>query len=636
MSSAGVWSLPMPPPPGRFTGEASVPRQRGAQPGRAGRLELQADPDGDPVVGVDLGELRLEGPVAVAGPGGRAPMRRPRRRGRTRARAELSLVVTSHSRRQLPARRPARRPLQQGAAGADEVQTRQCSRQVFELVAVHDVGEQPRALAVALGDQAGQPDPRSISSPRRAKGLPGHVPCLQQAPRPTCGPRARTAVHGSASAPLGASPPPMSQNGPVSPSSAKTAVASAGVRRRWSSCSRSLVPDRAQPPHGGQVDHGPHRLTGRGRPRRHVPGGGGPGGWSSRSDHVVPPAGGRDQEVATYGSGGVAPAGRPAGRSGRPQPRQRWWPPAPAGRAAAMIPKESPGAAAPHHFCSSEATTEVHWRGRRDGPCGPRPGRRPVTSACSSCSRPQPASTSSTAEPAGAVAASAAVGGRPARRTPGSDLPQPPQARWVSSASTVAPPRCRCRDEVVRAMEDTGARAHRAEGGYGGRRPLEPAPDNAGGGRRSTRWHPPARRRRRGGRGRGHRPRHRLAGGHRRHDRHRGRRGPGSGRPGPPPGSWPRSPRSTTASGRCSTSTWPRPAAGRASPPRSRRRAAGRPATASVAPWPWPATPTTTRPEELYRFQLRCGLEVERLRSRECRQLEPACTRASAAACWPP
>jgi glycine oxidase len=27
--------------------------------------------------------------------------------------------------------------------------------------------------------------------------------------------------------------------------------------------------------------------------------------------------------------------------------------------------------------------------------------------------------------------------------------------------------------------------------------------------------------------------------------------------------------------------------------------------------------------EELYRFQLRCGLEVERLRSRECRQLEP-------------
>ena len=29
------------------------------------------------------------------------------------------------------------------------------------------------------------------------------------------------------------------------------------------------------------------------------------------------------------------------------------------------------------------------------------------------------------------------------------------------------------------------------------------------------------------------------------------------------------------------------------------------------------------RPEDLYRFQLRCGLEVERLRSRECRQLEP-------------
>src|SRR4029450_5572985 len=27
--------------------------------------------------------------------------------------------------------------------------------------------------------------------------------------------------------------------------------------------------------------------------------------------------------------------------------------------------------------------------------------------------------------------------------------------------------------------------------------------------------------------------------------------------------------------------------------------------------------------EDLYRFQLRCGLEVERLRSRECRQLEP-------------
>ncbi|HEX2157841.1 MAG TPA: FAD-dependent oxidoreductase, partial [Actinomycetes bacterium] len=27
--------------------------------------------------------------------------------------------------------------------------------------------------------------------------------------------------------------------------------------------------------------------------------------------------------------------------------------------------------------------------------------------------------------------------------------------------------------------------------------------------------------------------------------------------------------------------------------------------------------------EDLYQFQLRCGLEVERLRSRECRQLEP-------------
>ncbi|HEV2871527.1 MAG TPA: FAD-dependent oxidoreductase, partial [Actinomycetota bacterium] len=27
--------------------------------------------------------------------------------------------------------------------------------------------------------------------------------------------------------------------------------------------------------------------------------------------------------------------------------------------------------------------------------------------------------------------------------------------------------------------------------------------------------------------------------------------------------------------------------------------------------------------EDLYRFQLRCGLEVQRLRSRECRQLEP-------------
>ena len=40
--------------------------------------------------------------------------------------------------------------------------------------------------------------------------------------------------------------------------------------------------------------------------------------------------------------------------------------------------------------------------------------------------------------------------------------------------------------------------------------------------------------------------------------------------------------------------------------------------------------------EDLYRFQLRCGLEVERLRSRECRQLEPGLAPASAAACWPP
>src|SRR4029453_15271709 len=36
-----------------------------------------------------------------------------------------------------------------------------------------------------------------------------------------------------------------------------------------------------------------------------------------------------------------------------------------------------------------------------------------------------------------------------------------------------------------------------------------------------------------------------------------------------------------------------------------------------------PAAHDNAALEDLYRFQLRCGLEVKRLRSRECRQLEP-------------
>jgi hypothetical protein len=55
----------------------------------------------------------------------------------------------------------------------------------------------------------------------------------------------------------------------------------------------------------------------------------------------------------------------------------------------------------------------VHRPGReRDGPCGPRPGRRPGPARARSCSRPQPASTSSTPT-CRRRAASAAVGGRP-------------------------------------------------------------------------------------------------------------------------------------------------------------------------------------------------------------------------------
>ena len=78
----------------------------------------------------------------------------------------------------------------------------------------------------------------------------------------------------------------MSQNGPVSPSSANTAVASSGVRRRWSSCSRS----RTRPCRAATVSPGRPRPRPRRGPGRR------PAGWSSRSGPRRPPAGRRVKE----------------------------------------------------------------------------------------------------------------------------------------------------------------------------------------------------------------------------------------------------------------------------------------------------------------------------------------------------
>jgi hypothetical protein len=111
----------------------------------------------------------------------------------------------------------------------------------------------------------------------------------------------------------------------------------------------------------------------------------------------------------TYGSDGSA-AGSASRASGRPQPAQvvatsTCW------SSAAMIPKESQ-AHPPHHFCSAEATTKCI--GRAENGWAMRIATRSAsrTSTCSSCRRPQPASTSST--PIWRRrAASAAVGGRP-------------------------------------------------------------------------------------------------------------------------------------------------------------------------------------------------------------------------------
>jgi hypothetical protein len=112
---------------------------------------------------------------------------------------------------------------------------------------------------------------------------------------------------------------------------------------------------------------------------------------------------------ATYGSSG-ARAGSARSASGRPQPRQLVA--TSTGRPiAAMMPKESQ-AHPPHHFCSSEATTnpihlaEKGWAIRTAVRSASR------TRTCRSWSRRQPARTSSSPTPQ-AVAASAADGGRP-------------------------------------------------------------------------------------------------------------------------------------------------------------------------------------------------------------------------------
>ena len=100
---------------------------------------------------------------------------------------------------------------------------------------------------------------------------------------------------------------PGPRTGPCSPCSAKTAAASSGVRRRWSSCSRSpyqtlpsrhivgrstTAPTRAPSPAA-------HRSTCSGPQARRM--------VEQVPHHVVPPAGRRDQEVGDVRVGGRRP-----------------------------------------------------------------------------------------------------------------------------------------------------------------------------------------------------------------------------------------------------------------------------------------------------------------------------------------
>ncbi len=259
--------------------------------------------------------------------------------------------------------------------------------------------------------------------------------------------------------PARAGPAPRSQNGPVSPSSAKTAAASSGVRRRWSSCSRSpyqTLPSRHMV---GDRPRRPTRPPAAAAQASTCPAVAGQADGRAGPDHVVPPAGGRDEEVGhvrlgrrrlRVGQQGERPPAAQAG--GRDQDRLV---------EGGHDPEGVPGAAAPP-LLLVRGDHEVH-----------RPGRERVGHA-----DPDPVLVQDQhvlvvqASPAGQdlLDPDAGGGGRPRRPSAGGPPPRTPGRRPAGApagAGCRRPPRSLpplCRAGTKSTLDAThGSPGHRAE-----------------------------------------------------------------------------------------------------------------------------------------------------------------------------